>query len=219
MSDGSFYGYGSNAPNDNVTLYYEYEAARPREVILPSGNYKCRFVLTEETFHNTSFLGGYWKGVLATEDYDTQGKPDSNPANDVNFIIGAHPPILSDITPAFTASPNQSTRTFTTTYRDPDSDLRDVFLKVGSGADSFICHYALHANKLFVRSGNGAWQGGAAPGANVELQTSSGTLLCKSTTVTAVTGGVRLSWQIKAALQWNNKTQSCRRLTPKISSA
>ncbi len=207
LSDGSFYGYGSSAPNDRVTLYYEYEASRPKEVILPSGNYKCRFVLTEETFHNTSYLGGYWKGVLATEDYDAQGRPTSNPANAVNFTIGAHSPILSDITPTFTASPAQSARTFTAVYRDADNDLRDVFLKIGNGPDSLICHYALWSNKLFVRSGSGTWQGGVVPGADVRLNTSSGTLLCKTTTVTKITGGLRVVWSLQAASQWTNTTQ------------
>lgn len=208
LGDGSFYGYGSSAPNDNVTLYYEYEASRTNPVMLPAGNYKCRFVLTEETFHNTSYLGGYWRGVLATEDYDAQGRPDTNPANDVNFVIGAHAPILSDITPTFTTSPAQSARTFTTVYRDPDSDLRDVFLKVGEGANSFVCHYALWSNKLYVRSGSGAWQGGIAPGTDVTLSTSSGSLICKSVTVAQISGGVRVNWRIKAASQWQNTTQT-----------
>ena len=208
LNDGSFYGYGSSAPSDNVTLYYEYQADRINPVKLPSGNYKCRFVLTEETFHNTSFLGGYWKGVLATQDYDAQGKPDKNAANDVNFVIGARAPILSDITPTFTKSAAQGEGTFTAVYRDADNDLRDVFLKVGNGPDSFICHYALHANKLFVRSGSGPWQGGSVPGEDVTLSTSSGELLCRATVVTKISSGVRVVWRIKAAAQWANTTQT-----------
>lgn len=206
LGNGSFYGYGSSAPNDSVTLYYEYQSDRPHDVVLPNGNYKCRFVLTEETFHNTTFLGGYWKGVLATEDYDAQGRPDQNPANDVNFSIGAHPPILADITPTFIALPEGSTQTFTAIYRDADNDLRDVFLRVGTGSNSFTCNYSVSSNRLYARSNSSAWQGGVAPGSDVTLATSTGTLNCKATQVTKIAGGLRIDWNITAATAWTNTT-------------
>jgi hypothetical protein len=208
LPGGGFYGYGSTAPNDSVTMYYEYESGRPNPVKLPTGAYKCRFVLTEETFHNTTFLGGYWKGVLATEDYDAQGHADTNPANDVNFTIGANAPILTDVTPTFTASAAQGTQTFTAVYRDPDGDLRNVYLKVGDGANGLNCLYALNTNKLFAPTGSGAWQGGVAPGTAVELTTTSGSLLCSATKVTTVNGGVQVEWSIKAAAQWDGTTQA-----------
>jgi len=72
-----YYGYGSVAPTASVRLFYEYEGSgRPRDnVVLPSGAYKARIVLTEETFHNGETLGGFWKSVLV--------------ADNVNFTIGA----------------------------------------------------------------------------------------------------------------------------------
>lgn len=207
LSDGSFYGYGSNISQDDVTLYYEYEASRPNPVQLARGSYKGRFVLTEETFHNTSFLGGYWKGVLATEDV-TPGQPDTVATNDVNFVIGANAPQLSAITPSFAADASQSTRTFSTTYRDPDNDLHSVQLRVGNGANSLTCLYSLLSRKLFVRSGSGAWQGGATPGSPIELNTPSGTLLCAATQVNAISSGVQVLWRIQAPSAWDNSTQA-----------
>lgn len=206
LPDGSFYGYGSNILQDNVTLYYEYEAARTNPVQLPKGTYKARFVLTEETFHNTSFLGGYWKGVLATEDV-MPGQPDTAATNDIYFVIGANAPQLSAITPTFATDGPQSTRTFSTTYRDPDNDLHSVQLKIGNGANSLTCLYSLLSRKLFVRSGSGAWQGGAAPGSAMELNTPAGKLLCAATQVSAISGGVQVLWRIQASAVWNNTTQ------------
>ena len=98
-----YYGYGAQAPVTSVELWYEYEASRqnpdgtPKSVRLKPGTYHCRFLLTEETFHNypdggDSELGGYWKTVMATEDfaYNANYKligPDTNAANDVVFTI------------------------------------------------------------------------------------------------------------------------------------
>ena len=87
------YGYGpSQLP---VKLVYEYETGRPQPVRLPPGNYNCRFLLTEESFHNSLAStpeGGTWQSVLASEDFssDAAGNlvPDQNPANDVSFTIG-----------------------------------------------------------------------------------------------------------------------------------
>jgi hypothetical protein len=52
----NYYAYGSAAPTTSVRLYYEYEGnGRPRNnVQLAPGTYKARFVLTEESFHNSS---------------------------------------------------------------------------------------------------------------------------------------------------------------------
>lgn len=73
----TYYGYGSAAPTTTTRLFYEYEGSgRPRNnVVLPAGTYDCRFLLTEETFHNSATNGGYWKSVLT--------------ADNINFRIGA----------------------------------------------------------------------------------------------------------------------------------
>jgi len=90
-----------------VKLWYEYEARpgriRPNTekladgtyaVKLPAGTYNCRFLLTEESFHNyfgstSNENGGFWLSVLASEDFGSSGQPDSDTANDVVFTIGA----------------------------------------------------------------------------------------------------------------------------------
>lgn len=84
-----FYGYDRQTPFKTVRLWYEWESGRDREVRLPSGTYNCRFLLTEETFHAPDTLdgGGLWPTVLASEDFDAAGKPDSNPQNDIVFTI------------------------------------------------------------------------------------------------------------------------------------
>ena len=100
LSNGSgFYGYGSTAPSTSVTLFYENEPGRAQPLTLPPGRYNCRFLITEESFHNnvnSTPEGGYWKTVLASEDfaYDEAGRilaPDADASNDVNFTIGAAP--------------------------------------------------------------------------------------------------------------------------------
>lgn len=85
----SYYAYGPTAPLTAVSLYYEYQSDRPQAVHLAPGTYHCRFILTEESFHNSSYtpLGGYWKSVLATEDFDAAGRPDRDATNDVVFSI------------------------------------------------------------------------------------------------------------------------------------
>jgi hypothetical protein len=101
-----FYGYGPAAPTASTRLYYEYEYGRPRNnVRLPPGEYRCRVLLTEETFHNSAPEGGIWSGVLATEDhrYSASGAllgPDTVAANDVVFRIGnpSAPPAPSNLT-------------------------------------------------------------------------------------------------------------------------
>lgn len=87
-----YYGYGHRVEPETVRLWYEYQAGRAREVGLPGGTYNCRFMITEETFHNLMGgmddpQGGFYQSVLATEDFNADGKPDSNPDNDVVFTI------------------------------------------------------------------------------------------------------------------------------------
>ena len=97
-----FYGYGAAPPGSGdaqraqngrsrVQLFYELERKRPKFIALPRGTYHCRLLITEETFHNdlsapNGILGGRWKTVLATEDFNN-GAPDTNPANDIVFTI------------------------------------------------------------------------------------------------------------------------------------
>ena len=49
----------------HVGIYAEWESDRPLpgELVLPEGLYRCRFVLTEESFHQSG-LGGGWAGAM-----------------------------------------------------------------------------------------------------------------------------------------------------------
>lgn len=96
VDSGAQYGYGSASPSTSVTLYYENEPGRTQPLTLPPGTYRCRFLITEESFHNpvaSSPEGGYWKTVLASDDlvYDDTGRivgHDRDLSNDVVFSIG-----------------------------------------------------------------------------------------------------------------------------------
>lgn len=78
-----FYGYKREIYPRKVNLWYEYEKGRAHNVELAPGTYHCRLLVTEEAFHTAGgYWGGVWKTVLATETNDT------NPANDLTFVIG-----------------------------------------------------------------------------------------------------------------------------------
>lgn len=83
-----YYGYGIALPEHTVKLWYEWQAGRDHEVKLPKGDYNCRFLISEETFHavDENPKGGRWPAVLATEDF-VNGKPDGDVSNDVRFVI------------------------------------------------------------------------------------------------------------------------------------
>jgi hypothetical protein len=90
-----YYAYGSSAPSTSIRLFYEYEAGRPQNnVQLPVGKYRCRLLLTEESFHSNHLAyGGNWKSVLVSEDYQygSDGAflgADAESSNDVVFTIG-----------------------------------------------------------------------------------------------------------------------------------
>lgn len=67
-------GYARDAPPATVTLYLEHEYDRPApgKLRLPAGVYKCRLLLTEESFHsygspNEENAGGHWCHCLSDE--------------------------------------------------------------------------------------------------------------------------------------------------------
>jgi hypothetical protein len=99
----SQYGYGPTNPSTAITLYYENEPGRTQPLTLPPGHYRCRFLVTEESFHNpvnSTPEGGYWKTVLASEDfiYDKKGEivsRDEDPSNDVVFAISSNPSVTA----------------------------------------------------------------------------------------------------------------------------
>lgn len=94
------YAYGQEPPTPSaVSAYYENEPGRTQPLTLAPGQYNTRFVITEESFHNpinARGQGGYWKTVLASEDYlyNAQGDMighDTDPSNDLTFTIGDDP--------------------------------------------------------------------------------------------------------------------------------
>jgi hypothetical protein len=134
-----FYGYGSQVPTSNVGLWYEYEQnmnpSRSLTVTLPPGNYNCRMVLTEETFHNSSSnsVGGFWQTVLGSEDFakdannnyltDANGNliPDSDPLNDITFSVA--PPNIPPVAAGQSVSvPLNTAKSITLSASDADGD-------------------------------------------------------------------------------------------------
>jgi hypothetical protein len=202
---GGFYGYGTTAPSGSVDLFYEYEAGRPNPVVLPNGTYKCRMVLTEETFHNTSFLGGYWKGVLATEDFDSQGRPDSNPANDVTFAIGQVAPKVNKLSPTTASDTLGATRAFAMTYADGNGDLANVYFKVGEGLQ---CRYHIPSQRLFIRAKDGSWRGGIAPGTSQILDGANGALNCAATAVSVSGNALTVNWHVSPGVELGGATHA-----------
>jgi len=78
------YGYSAPLSANSQTLWYELEPGRVQPVVLPSGTYHCRLLVTEEAFHTAGGEGGgVWQTVLATE-----ATGDQNAANDIVFSIG-----------------------------------------------------------------------------------------------------------------------------------
>ena len=89
-----------------MKLWYEYEYRWTPDFRktdgrshLPSGKYNCRFLITEESFHEQAMAtGGMWATVLGTEGYtevqDSVTKVwkvtdhDRDPSNDIAFSIG-----------------------------------------------------------------------------------------------------------------------------------
>jgi len=48
----------------DVGIYAEIERLCEGETLLPAGSYNCRFILTEESFHQSGEGDGYWASVL-----------------------------------------------------------------------------------------------------------------------------------------------------------
>lgn len=88
----SGYGYGGPMPSsDSLDMYLEYEPGRSQSLQWAAGDYNCRLILTEESFHNNyggtaDPDGGMWQTVLGNEDF-SGGLPDTDPSNDITFSI------------------------------------------------------------------------------------------------------------------------------------
>lgn len=61
------YGYDRDHPDRTVGLWTEIERFSEGTMVLPLGHYYCRFLLTEESFHQSG-VGGYWQSALGADE-------------------------------------------------------------------------------------------------------------------------------------------------------
>lgn len=124
----STYGYGKSMPSTSaIKMYLEYEPGRSQSLQWAAGDYNCRLILTEESFHNnyggTNHPdGGMWLTVLANEDF-VGGLPDTDPSNDITFSI-AGPPVAPTNLSGTAVSTSQVNLTWT------DADARPNGFKI-----------------------------------------------------------------------------------------
>lgn len=131
--------YTSSFVDQDVSVYPEGETGRPKpgEVTLSAGDYKCRLLLTEESFHNTPPClnlnwgdthyenGGFWAHALSDEDFRFT-------------ITGGTPSNTGAIAGMVTYSDGSPARRATVTLTDQSSvtDERTTITK-GNGRYSF----------------------------------------------------------------------------------
>ncbi|MFQ6132747.1 MAG: carboxypeptidase-like regulatory domain-containing protein [Armatimonadota bacterium] len=99
----SDHGYPSPEPSGfdhgPVSVYAEWEPNRPLpgEVVMPAGTYRCRLLLTEESFHNKlghdapdPALGGFWAHALSDEvlSFEVTGGGGEPPPDETGSISG-----------------------------------------------------------------------------------------------------------------------------------
>jgi hypothetical protein len=60
------YGYDKDYPDSTVGIRLEIERFEEGTMVLPPGDYYCRFLLTEESFHQRG-VGGYWQSAMIAD--------------------------------------------------------------------------------------------------------------------------------------------------------
>ena len=80
--------YAADYGSARVGIYAEWQSGRalPDKLVLPSGPYHCRFVLTEESFHQSG-LGGNWAGAMTSDGISFLATTDSEADLDNDFDI------------------------------------------------------------------------------------------------------------------------------------
>ena len=59
--------YDMDYPNSTISIFGEWERLPMGSVNLPTGNYNCQIVLTEESFHGTGDLEGNWAAAMSAD--------------------------------------------------------------------------------------------------------------------------------------------------------
>ena len=111
-------------------------------------------------------------------------------------------PQAGSLTPASATDPAGTYRTFTADYRDANGaqDLAFVYFRVNEFVPTMLdCVYDAVANKLYVRSEDGArLVGGFAPGSANVISTTHGSLDCALTTVERAGERLTVNWRVSA---------------------
>ena len=82
--------YSTDYGSATVGIYAEWEPGRalPGELVLPSGSYNVLFVLTEESFHQTTIPeGGSWAGAMMADNIHFLATDDAEADLDNDFDI------------------------------------------------------------------------------------------------------------------------------------
>ncbi|MBF0522504.1 MAG: hypothetical protein HQL24_05540 [Candidatus Omnitrophica bacterium] len=112
-------------------------------------------------------------------------------------------PALGAVTPSSGTGTAGVQKIFTTTYTDSDGwqniQLAYFLISTSSTAltNCFYGYYDQNANKLYLRNdANTAWLGGYAPGSANTIENSYAKIDCSTTTVTASTSTMTVSWAV-----------------------
>jgi len=102
--------YATDVGPTDVGVYGQHESGRPcyGEAVLDTGPFACRFILTEESFHQSGTGSGDWASVMAFDDlrFDTSAAPTvpdahdyvdiGNPASEAGHALAGWGPIEPD---------------------------------------------------------------------------------------------------------------------------
>ena len=106
-------------------------------------------------------------------------------------------PTLGDITPSVVTSGENEAQSFSAVYSDENgySNLKHVYLKVGSLVNGMVAIYYTWVNKLYLVNDAGTgYVGNCIPGVAGTLTNSQGTLDCGLTTVSRTGNDLTVNW-------------------------
>jgi hypothetical protein len=62
------YGYAADYPSQRIGVWIEIERKTAGATVMPLGDYHCRLLLTEESFHESGPGAGFWASALGAEE-------------------------------------------------------------------------------------------------------------------------------------------------------